>query len=101
MRRHPEIGFQLLQRAGGIWSYIASLVLAHHEQWDGQGYPYGLAGEAIPLGARILTVVDAYDAMRGPRAYRRSFTPAEARAEVQRCAGSAYDPRIVDAFLQM
>ena len=101
VRCHPEIGSQLLQRAGGMWTSIASLVLAHHERWDGRGYPYGLAKEAIPLGARILAIVDAYDAMTESRPYRRSLPPAEARAEVRRCAGSAYDPRIVDAFLQM
>ncbi|GCE15189.1 hypothetical protein KTT_50480 [Tengunoibacter tsumagoiensis] len=84
-----------------MWTFIASLVLAHHERWDGCGYPYGLAQEAIPLGARILAIVDSYDAMTGSRPYRRSLSPAEARAEVRRCAGSAYDPQIVDAFLQM
>lgn len=101
VRCHPEIGSQLLQQAGGMWTFIASLVLAHHERWDGRGYPYGLAKEAIPLGARILAIVDAYDAMTGSRPYRRTLSPAEARAEVRRCAGSAYDPRIVDSFLRM
>ncbi|HEY7416436.1 MAG TPA: HD-GYP domain-containing protein [Ktedonobacteraceae bacterium] len=99
MRRHPEVGYSMLIEAGGTYSYIAPLVLAHHERWDGLGYPHGLAGEAIPLGARILTVVDAYNAMTEERPYRQSLTQDEAKAEIRRCAGSHYDPAVVEALL--
>lgn len=101
LRRHPEIGYQMLIGAGGIYTHIAPLVLAHHERWDGLGYPSGLVGEAIPLGARILAVADAYDAMTEQRPYRQPRTTAEASAEVRRCAGSRYDPFVVQALLQV
>ena len=101
MRRHPEIGYNLLNAAGGIYSYIAPLVLAHHERWDGLGYPHGLAGEAIPFGARILTAVDAYNAMIEERPYRQALTQTEAQAEIQRCAGTQCDPSVVEALLSV
>src|SRR5205085_9070828 len=63
MGRHPEIGSQILEELGGVFHQLAEIVVAHHERWDGKGYPHGLAEEAIPLNACILTVVDAYDAM--------------------------------------
>jgi HD-GYP domain-containing protein (c-di-GMP phosphodiesterase class II) len=98
-RRHPQIGYQILIDAGGIYAYIAPLVLAHHERWDGQGYPYGLAGESIPLGARVLAVVDNFDAMIEPRRYRPTSTIDEAKAELLRCADRAFDPAILEVFL--
>ncbi len=98
MRLHPEIGYQMLVGAGGAYTHIAPLVLTHHERWDGLGYPFGLAGEAIPLGARILAVADAYDAMTEQRPYRLPRTTAEASAEVRLCAGSRYDPLVVEAL---
>ncbi|GHO77807.1 hypothetical protein KSD_55780 [Ktedonobacter sp. SOSP1-85] len=101
MRLHPMIGACLLEKAGGTWSSIAPFVLAHHERWDGHGYPYGLAGEAIPLQARILAVVDSYAAMTEQRPYRPSLLPAEAQAEIHHCAGSAYDPRVAEVFLTL
>ncbi|GHO58039.1 HD-GYP domain-containing protein [Ktedonobacter robiniae] len=101
MRLHPMIGSCLLEKAGGIWSSIAPFVLAHHERWDGLGYPYGLAGEAIPLEARILAVVDSYTAMTEQRPYRSALSPAEARAEIRRCTGRAYDPRVANVFLAL
>jgi HD-GYP domain-containing protein (c-di-GMP phosphodiesterase class II) len=73
-------------------------VLYHHERWDGSGYPDGLPGEQIPLGARIIFVADAYDAMTSERVYRRRVAAEKAIAELQRCAGSQFDPEIVDAF---
>lgn len=99
IRCHPQIGYQMLIEAGGIYAHIAPLVLAHHERWDGKGYPYGLAGEAIPLGARVLAVVDAFDAMTEHRPYRPTITIDEAKAELRRCAGSAFDPGVVEALL--
>jgi diguanylate cyclase (GGDEF)-like protein/PAS domain S-box-containing protein len=95
---HPEQGQQLLRLAGGRFEQVSHIVIAHHERWDGTGYPYGLAGEAIPLGARILAVVDAYHAMTSDRPYREALTPEAASTEIQRCAGSQFDPLVVAAF---
>jgi HD-GYP domain-containing protein (c-di-GMP phosphodiesterase class II) len=76
-------------------------VVAHHERWDGQGYPYRLAQQEIPLGARILSVVDSYDAMTSSRPYREALPTAQAREELLRCAGTQFDPQVVNAFLQV
>jgi diguanylate cyclase (GGDEF)-like protein/putative nucleotidyltransferase with HDIG domain len=96
LERHPQIGFRMLESLGV--DPVAEWVLHHHERWDGSGYPDGLPGERIPLGARIIFVADAYDAMTSERVYRRRVTPDEAVAELQRCAGTQFDPDIVDAF---
>ncbi len=96
LERHPQIGFRMLESLGV--DPVAEWVLHHHERWDGSGYPDGLPGESIPLGARIIFVADAYDAMTSERVYRRRVTPAQAIEELQRCAGSQFDPEIVDAF---
>ena len=100
IRAHPELGARMLQ---GIRSLRAALdcVLHHHERWDGTGYPYGLGGHEIPLEARILAVADAYDAMTSDRPYRKARSPEEARAEVERCAGSQFDPQVAGAFLEL
>jgi hypothetical protein len=97
MTRHPEIGARILEHAG--LRDIAAWVLAHHERLDGRGYPSGLAADEIPLEARILAVADAYEAMIADRPYRRGMPAAEARAELERCAGTQFDPMVVDAFL--
>ena len=99
MRNHPGIGRQILQQAGGKCALLSHIVVAHHERWDGSGYPYGLCEEAIPLGARILSVVDAYDAMTSDRPYRQAMPEAVAQAELLQCSGSQFDPRVVAAFL--
>ncbi len=99
MHHHPEIGCQILEQVGGVFGLLAHIVGTHHEQWDGRGYPNGLAKEAIPMSARILSVVDAYDAMISPRPYRREpLTIVEAKTELQRYAGSQHDPYVVKAF---
>jgi HD-GYP domain-containing protein (c-di-GMP phosphodiesterase class II) len=101
MRTHPEIGRQILEELGGVFHQLAQIVVAHHERWDGRGYPHGWAEEAIPLNARILTVVDSYDAMTSYRPYREPMPVSQARKELQRCSGSQFDPSVVAAFLEV
>lgn len=100
VRKHPELGARFLARCTGMEA-LAPLVRAHHERWDGQGYPDGLRGEAIPLGARIIAVADVFDAMTSDRPHRRRLGLAEAIAEIERDAGRAFDPVVVDAFLRV
>jgi HD-GYP domain-containing protein (c-di-GMP phosphodiesterase class II) len=76
-------------------------VLYHHERWDGTGYPSGKAGEEIPVEARVLAIADAFDAMTSDRPYRSALTHEEALAEVERCAGTQFDPRIAQVFLEV
>ncbi|HEV2062297.1 MAG TPA: diguanylate cyclase, partial [Solirubrobacteraceae bacterium] len=97
MRKHPELGARIL--SGANLDDISAWVLAHHERPDGRGYPYGLAGEAIPLEARVLAVADSYEAMTSDRVYRRGMPREEAIAELERCAGSQFDERVVAAFV--
>src|SRR5919201_3103316 len=96
LERHPQIGFRMLESLGV--DPVADWVLHHHERWDGNGYPDGLAADDIPLGARIIFVADAFDAMTSERVYRRRVAPSEAIAELQRCAGSQFDPEVVAAL---
>jgi putative nucleotidyltransferase with HDIG domain len=98
LERHPQIGFRMLESLGV--DPVAEWVLHHHERWDGSGYPDGLPGEEIPLGARIIFVADAYDAMTSERVYRRRVAPTEAIVELKRCAGTQFDPEIVDAIAE-
>jgi len=101
MRLHPQIGQQILTQARGQFGLVSHIVVAHHERWDGQGYPYRLVQQEIPLGARVLSVIDSYDAMTSSRPYREALSTAEAREELLRCAGTQFDPQVVDAFLQV
>lgn len=98
IRTHPVIGAHMLAEVedaqGGL-----DCVLYHHERWDGSGYPYGLLAGAIPLEARIVAVADAYDAMTFDRPYRQALTQEQAIAEVERCAGSQFDPQIAEVLL--
>ena len=96
LERHPQIGHRMLESLGV--EPVAAWVLHHHERWDGTGYPGHLGGDEIPLGARIIFVADAYDAMTSDRAYRGSLSPREAVDELRRCAGTQFDPWIVDVF---
>ncbi len=98
LERHPQIGFRMLDSLGV--DPVADLVLHHHERWDGAGYPDGLAGERIPLGARIIFVTDAFDAMTSDRIYRPKLSSQAALAELERCAGTQFDPGIVAAFVE-
>jgi HD-GYP domain-containing protein (c-di-GMP phosphodiesterase class II) len=97
MRRHPEVGARILEHAG--MRDIAGWVRAHHERVDGKGYPMGVSGAAIPLEARILAVADSYEAMIADRPYRAGMSTTDARAELERCSGSQFDPAVVAAFL--
>ena len=96
LERHPQIGYRMLESLGV--DAVAEAVLHHHERWDGTGYPNKLAGEQIPLAARIVFVADAYDAMTAARGHGRPQTEEEALAELERCAGTQFDPRVVEAF---
>jgi two-component system, cell cycle response regulator len=98
MRRHTILGERILMAAAALRP-VARLVRSSHERFDGGGYPDGLAGEQIPVGSRIIFVCDAYDAMISDRAYSRAITPAEALLELQSCAGTQFDPDVVDAFV--
>jgi diguanylate cyclase (GGDEF)-like protein/PAS domain S-box-containing protein len=98
IKRHPEIGYHILKSVD-IYTTVADCVLSHHERWDGTGYPRGLSGKNIPLIARIIAVVDTYEAMTGNRDYRSSMSLKEACDELARCSGTQFDPEIVDIFL--
>ena len=98
LQRHPQIGHRMLESLGV--EPIAEWVLHHHERWDGDGYPNRLRAEEIPLGARIIFVADAYDAMTSERVYRDPLSPRQALDELERCAGTQFDPTIVDAFAE-
>jgi len=96
---HPNLGVAILKHVPGLKDCLAG-VLYHHERYDGSGYPAGLKGDNIPLDARILAVADAYDAMTSSRPYRfGKSTPAQALEELKRCAGTQFDPRIVEVFV--
>ena len=100
IREHPKTGARLILRIAALRDAIP-YVLYHHERWDGAGYPSGKAGEEIPLEARVLAVADAFDAMTSDRPYRRALTHEEALAEVERCAGTQFDPQIASVFLEL
>jgi putative nucleotidyltransferase with HDIG domain len=98
MRRHPEEGARMVARHPSL-QLVVPVVLYHHERWDGSGYPVGIEGEAIPAEARVLALVDAFDAMTTDRSYRRALPEEAAVAELERCAGTQFDPEIVRVFV--
>jgi HD-GYP domain-containing protein (c-di-GMP phosphodiesterase class II) len=100
MRRHPEIGKRLIEGVPFLRGAIP-IVYCHHEKWDGSGYPRGLKAEEIPLGARIFSVVDAFDAMTFDRPYSKAIPFDLAYTEIKRCAGAHFDPAVVQAFLRV
>jgi putative nucleotidyltransferase with HDIG domain len=100
MRRHPRIGAEILERMEGFQE-IVPIVRHHHEYWDGNGYPDGLKGEDIPLGARILAVADSLDAMLSDRSYRTTRNLKEVLDEINRCSSQQFDPQVVSAFQEM
>jgi response regulator RpfG family c-di-GMP phosphodiesterase len=97
MRTHPQVGYDLLSKVPTLRG-AARIVLASHEAYDGSGYPRSLAGEAIPIGARILAVSDSFDSMTRPHTQRPAMSPAHAAEEIGRCSGTQFDPRVVDAL---
>ena len=100
VKTHARIGAELMRNLPAL-DGVAKVVLHHHEHFDGGGYPAGLAGDAIPIGSRIVAVIDAYCAMIDCRSYKQSMSEAETRAELIRCAGTQFDPVFVDAFLRV
>ena len=97
MRKHPEWGWMAIRDVSGFQE-AALLILHHHERLDGSGYPSRLHGTEIPLGSRLITVADSYDALTTDRPYRTARSHADALAELYRCAGTQFDPQVVKAF---
>ncbi len=91
----------MLERVGGFMRQVGLIVRSHHERWDGGGYPDGLAGDAIPLEARIVTCCDTWNAMRTDRPYRKALSHEVAVAELVSNAGGQFDPRVVEPFVRL
>ncbi|MDH7497385.1 MAG: HD-GYP domain-containing protein, partial [Syntrophomonadaceae bacterium] len=100
MRRHAEIGHRIALSAPDLVP-IADWILKHHEWWDGNGYPLGLKGEEIPVECRILAIADAWDAMTSDRPYRKAMPRHLALEELRRCAGTQFDPELVEHFIRL
>ena len=97
---HPEIGHRIVQGVGGL-EHAVPAVLWHHERWDGAGYPHRLSGEAIPKMARVMAIVDSYDAMRSDRPYRQAMPPEHALREIHSGSGKQFDPALSQAFIRL
>ncbi len=97
VRKHPEFGYRIAQTSAEL-APVANDILCHHEYWNGEGYPFGKKGTEIPLLARIVAIIDAYDAMTNDRPYREAISHEEALLELIRCSGSQFDPNFVNAF---
>lgn len=98
LKQHSRIGYEKLRAIPSL-SEVASIVHAHHERYDGKGYPRGLAGAEIPLAARIIAVIDSFFAMTNDRPYRKALPPEVARGEILRNSGGQFDPEVVQAFM--
>lgn len=101
MKRHSQLGFDLLKHIPTLPRQTLDVVLHHHERWDGTGYPAALGGEDIPVVARAFALVDVYDALTDKRPYKRAWTHEEALAEIERTAGTHFDPRVAETFLRL
>ncbi|MDW8105056.1 MAG: HD domain-containing phosphohydrolase [Armatimonadota bacterium] len=100
MRQHATLALEILGSVQALQPTLP-LIKHHHERWDGTGYPDGLSGEQIPLGARIIAVAETYDILTHGASWKEPLSVEEAKAEIQRCAGTQFDPRVVEAFLQV
>jgi HD-GYP domain-containing protein (c-di-GMP phosphodiesterase class II) len=100
IKRHPEEGVDIVGPIE-VLEQVKEVILHHHERFDGGGYPGGLSGEEIPVGARILAVVDSYSSMLSDRPYRPALSVEEAIEELRRCRGTQFDPRVVDEFVEI
>lgn len=100
IKKHPGIGYRIAQSSNRI-AFIAKAILTHHERWDGAGYPMGLNGNEIPFVSRIFAIIDAYDAMTHDRVYRKAICHKEALDELKKCAGTHFDPKLVEIFAEM
>ncbi|MFA6692517.1 MAG: HD domain-containing phosphohydrolase, partial [Acholeplasmataceae bacterium] len=100
IKRHPEIGYRILS-SSPEYIQIAEDILYHHERYDGKGYPRGLKGEEIPIRARIITIADSFDAMISDRPYRKALSKQEALNEIKKCAGTQFDPKIAELFIEL
>jgi putative nucleotidyltransferase with HDIG domain len=99
IKTHTIEGQRMLERVGGFMREVGEIVRSSHERWDGEGYPDGLRATAIPLEARIVSACDAFNAMTTTRSYRKAMSPPDAVAELRRCAGTQFDPQVVDALV--
>jgi len=100
IKKHPLVGESIIQPIE-LLQPIRTLIRHHHEWYNGKGYPDGLSGENIPLGARIIAIADAYDAMKSDRPYRKALTEETAIRELKRGSGTQFDPKIVEVFLEI
>jgi HD-GYP domain-containing protein (c-di-GMP phosphodiesterase class II) len=100
LAQHPELGAEIIRPLEDLGA-LRELILSHHERWDGSGYPRGIAGEDIPLGSRVLAVVDAIESMTSGRPYRPARRRDEAIAELRREAGRQFDPAVVEALARV
>jgi HD-GYP domain-containing protein (c-di-GMP phosphodiesterase class II) len=101
MRKHTIEGERMLKRIGGVLAEVGRIVRASHEDFDGSGYPDGLAGEEIPIEARIVTCCDAFSAMTTTRSYRKAMSVEAALEELRRCAGTQFDPEVVATLVEL
>jgi putative nucleotidyltransferase with HDIG domain len=99
MKGHPQNGIEIIKNIHSLENLIPAII-SHHEAFDGKGYPYGLSGEEIPLGGRIIAVVDTFDAITSSRSYRKGNSLEKGIEEINRCSGTQFDPEIVQAFIR-
>jgi putative nucleotidyltransferase with HDIG domain len=100
IKRHTNIGVKIIKKTS-LFEKELPLILYHHERYDGTGYPHRLKGDTIPYGARILAIVEAFDAMMNSMTYKKSFSGADALSELKKCAGTQFDPFMVDVFFKI
>ncbi|MDP3143083.1 MAG: HD domain-containing phosphohydrolase, partial [Candidatus Omnitrophota bacterium] len=100
IKKHPQIGVDIIRPIQFLHGIIPFL-LYHHERWDGKGYPHGLKGEEIPLGARIVAIADVYQSLTSQRPYRKAYSKADALGIIKNGSGTQFDPKVVDGFLRI